>query len=119
MATFPRLRTGAIAQYPATRTVEHRTSVLRFVDGGEQRYREYRAPLRRWIIQLSLLDEEEMAELEEFFATHQGRAGSFVFIDPWNGYEHADCSIESDTLDLEFQGEGRGASVLVIRENRT
>jgi hypothetical protein len=43
-------------QYPAQRGVSCSTTALKFVDGSEQRFCNYQAPLHRWVIQLSLLD---------------------------------------------------------------
>jgi hypothetical protein len=117
MADFPRLKTGAVAQYPATRERGFETGICRFLDGSEQRYRTSAAS-RRWAIRLELLDESEMRELESFFRTAQGAAGSFSFEDPWDGMVYADCSLESDALTIEAAGEGRLQAELVIKENR-
>ena len=64
MATFPILKTTAVAQYPAMRYVQFRNQTVRFVDGTEQRYRDASGPLHRWGIQLSELDESEIAAVE-------------------------------------------------------
>lgn len=119
MADFPILKTGAVAQYPAQRAQQRSTQTLRFVDGKEQRFRQYGKPLRRWVIQLDLLDEAEMATLEEFFLGLAGQSGHFSFTDPWDGTKYADCSLGGDEIDLEFDGEMRGKTSLVVRENRT
>jgi hypothetical protein len=117
MSTFPKLKTGAVAQYPASRSVTHATEVMRFVDGTEQRYRARGAAGRRWAINLELLDETEIARFQEFFTTEQGRLGSFTFEDPWDGSVHPDCSLEEDEFEFEVLGEGRGRLVVVVREN--
>lgn len=117
MSAFPRLRTGAVAQYPAGRVLSHSTEVMKFVDGTEQRYRVRGGTARRWVIRLELLDETEIARLEEFFTTVQGRLGRFSFEDPWTGNVHTDCSLESDEFEVEFEDETRGRTVLVVREN--
>ncbi len=118
MITFPVLKTGAVLQYPASREVEHPTSVLTFVDGSEQRFRDSEAPLRRWLIRLDALDEQEMAALEAFLEAAQGRQESFAFVDPWDGSQHADCSLENDAHSLEFKELFQGRAMVVIRENR-
>jgi hypothetical protein len=117
MSAFPRLRTGAVAQYPAGRVLSHATEVLKFIDGTDQRYRARGAAVRRWVIRLELLDETEISRLEDFFATAQGRMGTFSFEDPWTGNVHTDCSLESDEFEVELVGETRGRTVLVVREN--
>lgn len=118
MANFPVLKTGAVAQYPASRTVEFSTRVLQFADGTEQRYRQYDTPLRRWVIRLSLLDGEELANVESFFQSEQGRYGSFAFTDPIDGTVYPSCSLESDRVELECRDYFRGETVIVILENR-
>lgn len=118
MAEFPKLRTGAVAQYPTSRSLIFSTRVIEFVDGAEQRYREWDARLRRWEIRLGLLDEAEMSAIEEFFIARRGRADSFEFNDPNENVTYPDCSFETDSLSLEFEGEGRGKTTLIIKENR-
>ncbi len=117
MTTFPRLKTGAVMQYPASRTECHATATLRFVGGGEQRYRERGRAQRRWFIRLELLDDTELAEVEEFFRQQHGRAGSFSFEDPWEGTVYENCSFEQDELALECRDQGRGGTTLAVRRN--
>lgn len=118
MASFPALKTGAVAQYPSDRTTRFSTQVLRFLDGGEQRFRVFGAPLKKWLIRLELLDDQELAGLEEFFAEQQGQAGTFSFTDPWDGTTHANCSFESGTMTADYRGRGDGVASIVVRENR-
>lgn len=118
MNEFPKLKTGAIAQHPAGRGFEYRTCVLRFVDGSEQRFRERGEGLRKWIIRLDLLDEEETRDLEQFFQMQQGRLGRFAFTDPWSGVKYPDCSFEEDTLTLVHRGFMKAGARLVVRQNR-
>jgi hypothetical protein len=92
--------------------------VLRFVDGTEQRFRERATALKRWIIRLDLLDEEEAARLEEFFKAQRGRGGSFAFTDPWDGVRYPDCSFEGDVLEVRHRGPMRAETRLVVRQNR-
>jgi phage-related protein len=118
VANFPTLKTGAVAQYPADRTRRFSTQVLRFLDGSEQRFAGFGAPLKRWVIRLELLDEAEMAGLEEFFVEQGGRAGTFAFTDPWDGTVHANCSFESDVMTGDYNGSNDGAVSVVVKENR-
>lgn len=118
MATFPVLKTGAVAQYPAERTARFATVIQAFVDGSEQRFRQMGSRLRRWVIRLEQLDDAELFELEQFFVELGGPSGSFSFTDPWDGAVHPDCSLEGDEIELGFESQGRGRTVLVVRENR-
>ncbi len=118
MAFFPTLKTGAVMQYPAKRTLRFVTGVMRFLDGAEQRYRDNPSVLHEWTIRLDLLDEGELAALEQFFIANQGAFGSFSFTDPWDGTTYPDCSLAGDTFEFQLQGEMRGNTTLTIRENR-
>ncbi len=118
MSTFPRLKTGAVAQYPAGRTAGYATAVFRFLDGSEQRFRDRAEEATRWTIELDLLDDTEMAQICEFFEAEQGRFGTFTFVDPWDASVHPNCSFEDDELTLEMTGEARAKMRLVIKENK-
>jgi hypothetical protein len=118
MSDFPQLKTGAVMQYPASKTVRYAARVVRFLDGAEQRYREYGTAMRRWAVRLDLLDEEELSRLQQFFTEVQGQAGEFSFQDPWDGTVYSNCSLENDELTIELAGEMRGSTLLVVRENR-
>ena len=116
--TFPKLKTSAVAQYPATKTVAFQNCILRFVDGTEQRYRGSAGPLRRWKVRLNELDEGELAAIDGFFWSNQGRLGDFTFTDPWDGTNHLNCSLDEDELEMTSLGEMRGKTDLTIVETR-
>ncbi|HWQ55524.1 MAG TPA: DUF2460 domain-containing protein [Bryobacteraceae bacterium] len=117
--TFPVLKTGAVMQYPGAKELRVATDVVQFVDGGEQRYRDFGSALRRWLIRLDLLDEGELAEIEGFFTDCQGAFGNFAFTDPWDGTEYPNCSLEQDSIETVLEGELRGGTLLVVKENRS
>jgi phage-related protein len=119
MANFPALKTGVVAQYGSDWSRQFSTQVLRFLDGSEQRFPGYGAPLRKWVIRLDLLDESELNTLEVFFEDEGGRAGTFSFTDPWDQTVYANCSFDSDDLALEFQEAARGKTQVIVKENRT
>jgi len=118
VASFPLLKTGAIAQYPADRTPQFSTQAYRFLDGSEQRFPGFPGILQQWAIRLDLLDEGELENLREFFLDHSGRAGSFSFTDPWTGTVFPNCSFGSDTLSLQFKGPMDNGTQVIVRENR-
>jgi hypothetical protein len=118
MATFPPLKTGAVAQYPAIKALRYQNQIVRFVDGNEQRYRDSAGPLHRWIIRLDKLDETEMASLENFFLSNQGSFASFIFIDPWDGTSYPNCSVASDQLQMSSAAELQNTTSVTVIENR-
>jgi hypothetical protein len=118
MSTFPRLKTGAILQYPGETVVSFATTTCRFVDGTEQRFRASSGALRRWAVNLEMLDESELVRIERFFREQQGSFGTFQFTDPIDNTEYANCSLESDELVFQHEGEMLGSTQLVVRQNR-
>jgi hypothetical protein len=118
MNRFPKLQTGAVAQYPAGRRTVFSTWIGQFVGGGEQRCREYPSALRRWLIDLRMLTSREVSALREFFLSEQGRAGLFEFEDPWDSTVFENCSFESDACEIRWEGEQMGRTRLIIRQNR-
>lgn len=116
MDRFPKLRTGAAAQYPSAREHRFANEVVRFLDNTEQRYRDAAAARRRWVIRLTQLDEGEMAELANFFHKQQGRLGRFEFEDPWTGTIISDCRFDQDHLLADGAGEFDCESAVTIIE---
>ena len=119
MSQFPTLKTGAVMQYPAQKNVQFSTTVVRFMDGSEQRFRLYPTVLHSWTVQLSLLDESELHQLREFFRGQNGQFGSFTFTDPWDSTVHSTCSLETDDMSDTLQDVADGKASLTIRENRS
>ena len=106
-------------QYPATRDFSTSHTILRFVDGTQQCYRESQNVLRRWLVRLDLLDEAELAALQAFFISNQGRVASFQFTDPWDNTAWPDCSLDQDIFDFTLSAEMRASTSLVVKENRS
>ncbi|MCX6622023.1 MAG: DUF2460 domain-containing protein [Acidobacteria bacterium] len=115
---FPTLKTGAVLQYPMQRVFAEKTGILRFVDGSEQRFQDAAAAMRRWIVQFDLIDDGEVQRLEEFFLALGGRLGRFSFLDPADARLYPNCSLEDDTLEFRWSGEGRASTTFSIRENK-
>ena len=116
MARFPKLKTGAVVQYPAVRAESHATEVRKFLDCGEQRYRDFAAARRRWVVSLEMLDETEMARLARFFDEQQGRLGVFEFEDPWTGTVIAACRFGEDRLGVVEEYESRCGVRVTVEE---
>ena len=119
MSSFPTLKTGSSLQYPATKLIQYRTQIFRFLDGSEQRYRDFGSPLRQWAVQFDLLDESELAAFGQFFVSAQGAFGNFPFTDPWTQATLAGCSIGQDELTSELLNQSRNATKLVVIETKT
>jgi hypothetical protein len=93
------------------------TVPLQFVDGSEQRFRSYQTPLHQWVIKLSLLDQTELHELQEFFRSVAGQANNFTFTDPWDGTTYPSCSLGSASMAAVLAAEWNGMTSLTVLEN--
>ena len=112
---FPRLHTGAVAQFPLTGVESHNTHVSRFADGSEQRFRNLAVAGREWRVRLSKLTDEESDKISWFFMAHQGRQIPFTFIDPWTGAEITGCRLSMDEVEAQFYDENCSEIELIIR----
>lgn len=118
MLSFPNLKTGAPAQYPFVRAWNCKTEVARFVDGSEQRHRELEDCVKKWVVSLELLNEQEARELIEFVEAVRGGQGSFAFTDPVDGTVYPDCSLDGDVIEFAWDGQDSIRVQLMIRENK-
>lgn len=116
---FPTLKTGAVIQYPATKNTQYSSFVVRFLDGSDQRYRQYTPALHQWSIKLDLLDEAELDALRQFFDDQEGRFGTFSFVDPWTQTTYLNCSLQQDTFSYQLSGVTQGSVSVTVVENRT
>jgi hypothetical protein len=114
MATFPTLRTGAVAQYPLTRSLSFTTQSVRFLDGSQQDYRMNAGGLRRWRLSLDQLDETELAAIIAF-ADEVG-TGMFAFTDPVTGDTVPKCVISDAQIQTALIDELNGQTSLEIEE---
>lgn len=119
MAEFPRLKTGAVLQFPSNLTLDFSTDVLRFIDGKEQRFRRSVSVAQRWSIVLDRLDETEAKLLQQFVVQQSGKFGTFSFPDPWDGVVYENCSFENDEIVVTASGAMMCRTELVIRRNRS
>jgi phage-related protein len=117
MAAFPRLKTGAVCQYPLGRNSKFQTEVISFGDGSEQRYRDFKGALREWVIGLDLLTDAEITSLESFYWANGGAAGTFEFTDPFDAVVYPTCEFD-ESVRFAFDGPGRGSTQIVLRERR-
>lgn len=114
MATFPTLKTGAVAQYPLERTVYFPAQSVRFLNGSQQTYRLSGRGLRRWTLRLDLLDEAEVAALIAFAETQ--RDSSFSFTDPVTGAVVTNCVIGREQFRAGLDARQEGWSEVFIEE---
>jgi hypothetical protein len=111
---FPVLKTSAVAQYPLTRSLQCSTRTVRFLDGSRQNFRLFGGDLRRWSLQLDLLDEAELAEVVAFFDA-QGSA-PFEYTDPVTGTMVARCIISGYRFAAGMNSEMNAQARIVIEE---
>ena len=98
MATFPSITSSAVTQYPAAIEYSHGVHVIGFLDGTDQRYLLQPQMLRMWRINLALLNEDEVQQIESFFAGQEGMYSTFVFPDPFSGINVQNCRFAAPAL---------------------
>ena len=116
MATFPTLRTGAVAQHPCEQVMEQPTREVRFLGGTSKRYVE-RRPRRIWRIPLSGLQEDELERIQAFYRLHQGGAIRFDFVDPFTGETVSNCRFDQTSVRAHLGSASGGALVLTVAED--
>ena len=118
MAVFPKLKTGAAAQYPLVVGETYETHVARFLDLSEQRFRRRGAASRSWIVDLRVLTQRELDEIERFFEEQRGAFAPFDFEDPVSGAIVQQCRFDQDVLPLDEHGEFDASASIVILEDQ-
>jgi hypothetical protein len=82
MLAFPQLPSGAQAQYPIKKHCVQRTIVNTLTDGHTVKLADSGAALSQWQLTYQSLADAELATLQQFFATCEGRLSTFTFLDP-------------------------------------
>jgi hypothetical protein len=115
MLEFPKLKTGALCQYPGRTQIARGTRVFRFLDGSEQRYTMRRRRMA-WKLTLRQLDAREAAEVDAFVTRYQSTLEHFAFTDPRTGERYENCVIHSDAVSTTLAREHDWQTELVIAE---
>jgi hypothetical protein len=113
---FPKLSSGAVAQYGSPMGSVWSAQIIRFLDGSDQRFLSSDRPFRRWLIDLRLLNESEVAAIEAFFNASSGEFSSFTFPDPMSGLGVPNCRIGSPELISEYLGVDIAATSMWVVE---
>ncbi len=116
MAPFPLLSTGAVTQYSLPLVSGQGVQVIRFLDGSDQRFLTQSRLLRRWEIRLALLNEDELQQLELFFAAQQGQYSTFTFPDPISGTQVNNCRLGSSGFVTQYSGVDQGSTSFWVVE---
>jgi hypothetical protein len=115
---FPILSSGAVTQYGSPLGLSWPVQVIRFLDGTDQRFLSRGRALRRWLIDLRLLNESEIASVEAFFSSMGGEYSMFNFPDPISGISVLNCRIGAPELISQYQDVDTGAiSLWVVETN--
>jgi hypothetical protein len=82
MAVFPQLTSGALAQFPVTKSNQLRTVVNTMADGSVITLADPAGAFTGWQLQYSNLSDAEAAALQQFFSSMEGSLNQFIFLDP-------------------------------------
>jgi hypothetical protein len=113
---FPKLSSGAITQYGTPVGFSSPTQIIRFLDGTGQRFLARGRILRRWFIELRLLNESEIAAVEAFFNTMKAEYSTFSFPDPISGTSVPNCRLGAPELTSDYQDVDAAATSLWVVE---
>jgi hypothetical protein len=113
---FPTLSSGAVIQFGSPAGVVWPAQVIRFLDGTDQRFLASGRTLRRWLVNLHLLNESEIAGIEGFFEAMSGEYSLFTFPDPISGVGVPNCRLGAPELISEYQSTDVSATSLWVVE---
>jgi hypothetical protein len=107
MRIYPQLTTGAIAQFPVTRTDSRRLVQREGMDGVPgPKFRDSLARSVQWHLRYSALCEQECLALKDFYLESEGALKTFTFLDPV-------CNLLKWSGELERSNWSAGAGLLV------
>jgi hypothetical protein len=99
---FPTLSSGAVAQYPLPISYTSPVDIIRFIDAADQRFMARGKTLRAWHLQLSFLNEDELAQIAQFFEALEGQYSLFGFPDPYGGQTVPNCRMGESSLVTDY-----------------
>jgi Conserved hypothetical protein 2217 (DUF2460) len=82
MLYYPQLTTGAITQFPVTRTTYMRTVANQLPSGYTIRMADTGAQKVQWRLRYSALTNGEQSSIESLFEASEGQLNTFTFLDP-------------------------------------
>ncbi len=82
MLYYPQLTTGAVSQFPVTRSTQMRTVSNQLASGFTIRMEDAGAQKAQWRLQYSGLSDGERSSIESLFEASEGQLNTFTFLDP-------------------------------------
>jgi hypothetical protein len=82
MLYYPQLATGAVSQFPVTRSANLRTVSNQLASGFTIRMTDTGAQKVQWRLRYSSLTDSERSSIESLFEACEGQLNTFTFLDP-------------------------------------
>jgi hypothetical protein len=82
MLYYPQLTTGAVSQFPVTRSTHMRTVANQLASGFSIRMEDTGSQKVQWRLQYSSLTDGERSAIESLFEASEGQLNTFTFLDP-------------------------------------
>lgn len=82
MTHFPVLSSGAVCQFPVSKTREFRTIVNSLANGADVKLGDGAGERVRWRLRFLGLSEGEFRNIEDFYRAREGALETFLFLDP-------------------------------------
>lgn len=123
-SSYPTLSAGVVCEYPFTESSEFFSSVQDSEIGQRYVYAWYAAGLtgfpsnyqRTWKLEYPVLSDADLATLETFFMTQQGRYSSFSFTDPVDTLTYTHVRFDSDQFQIRYQDYNRSSVTVLLRQ---
>ena len=115
--TFPTsiLRSGALTQRPYQSGHDFLTSKASAPCGVSYTWANRNVPLNWFELHIESMTATELATLENFFTSVEGRLQTFSMVDP-DGGSHATCRFDSDVLNIKYVQVNEYAVTITITE---
>lgn len=124
--TYPSFSWSGVAQYPYGTVTTFYTSVNDNPTGPRYAFPWYAnpspltnfptVPLKRWRISYPLMTDADLATLENFFVSVQGRWISFSFTDPITGTPYSHVRFDDDILSIRYLAPNQSSVEVVLKQ---
>ena len=123
-AVFPAIVSGVKSQLPDVRIRKFVTSKNDMASGGRYVWDWYggglsglpTGALMSWELNFPTIQDADVAILEQFFKSNNGRWRTFSFTDPDDASVHTKCRFAGDTFEVKYVGPAHNSVTLVIEE---
>jgi hypothetical protein len=116
MPAFPTFAAGNSVWRPFTVRRTYKNAAADNAVGHRYAYNERAMPLMEWACEGAVVSDEDLAELNAFWASVHGAFEDFSFVDPDTGVTHAKCRFVGNELVVQHRGPNEHAVSFTVRQ---